>query len=418
MNALQSVLPLKKQHEVSIAILEKRLASVLPQAMREAGIDMWLILCQEDDYDPVFKTLVPLRTWAPILQMLVFFDRGEEQGIERINLSMTDLGQLYERPWKGRHYAEQWEYLARLVAERDPQKIGINTGSIQWAAGGLTHNLYRQLCTILPEKYVPRLVSAEAASTRWLETLTGEELQYYPHLVRMTRQIIRQCFSAATITPGVTTTDDLEWAFWEISQKAGLELSFIPFFNLVRSNHMKLQFPVEDKIIRPGDLIHCDVGNRYLRLCSDLQEWAYVRAGDEQDVPPGFNGLFKEVNRLQKVFMAEFATGLSGDELLGNILARAHSEGISEPRIYSHSLGYYLHEPGPLVGLPWEQVSNPGRGDVRLVPHSTFTMELSIDGAVPEWDGQVVRFSCEQDVCFDGSRCYAMAGVQTSYHLI
>jgi hypothetical protein len=108
--------------------------------MRAAGIDMWLVICQEDDYDPVFRTMVPLRTWAPILQMLVFYDRGIQEGIERINISMTDLGSLYAKPWNGQDQSEQFPFLAKIIAERNPKQIGINIGSTEWAAGGLTHN--------------------------------------------------------------------------------------------------------------------------------------------------------------------------------------------------------------------------------------------------------------------------------------
>jgi hypothetical protein len=412
------ILPLKKQDELSRVILRKRLDTILPLAMREAGIDMWLLICQEDDYDPVFRTMLPLRTWAPILQILVFSDKGPALGVERINLSMTDLGDLFEKPWFGRYHTEQWPLLAALVAERDPQRIGINTGSVQWASGGLTHNLYQQLCDALSAKYSARLVSAEAACTRWLETLVEDELQYYPHLVRTSHAIIAECYSPRTLTPGVTTTDDLQWAFWQYSQALGLEQSFVPFFNLVRSDARQRVYPADDRVIRPGDIIHCDVGNRYLKLCSDLQEWAYIRNNGETDAPAGLKNLFVQVNRLQQIFMGEFEAGLTGNELLNRILTRAIAAGIPGPKIYSHSLGYYLHEPGPLIGLPWEQKHNPGRGDVRLVPNSTFTMELSIEDAVPEWGGQSVRFSCEQDVCFTAQGCLPMDGVQSAFYLI
>ena len=411
------VLSLRQQNEVFQNILRKRLKSVLPLAMREAGIDMWLVICQEDDYDPIFKTMVPPRVWAPILQILVFYDRGLEKGVQCINLSMTDLGDIYEKPWAGRNHPEQWDYLAKIINECNPKKIGINTGSIQWAAGGLTHNLYLQLKAAIPDKYINRLVSAEIACTRWLETLIDDELQYYPHIVHLTHQVIARCFSPSTITPGITTTDDLEWAFWQISQELGLEQSFTPFFNIVRCEGDKKDFPVEDRIIRPGDLIHCDVGNRYLRLCSDIQEWAYIRRTGETDAPLGLKNLFLQVKRLQLVFMSEFEAGLSGDEMLNNILGNAQAEGIRDPRIYSHSLGYYLHEPGPLIGLPWEQVHNPGRGEVKLKLNSTFTMELSISDTVPEWNDQLVRFSCEQDVCYTSQGCLPMDGLQTAYHL-
>jgi hypothetical protein len=379
---------------------------------------MWLVICQEDDYDPVFRTMVPLRTWAPILQMLVFYHRGIQEGIERINISMTDLGSLYAKPWNGQDHSEQFPFLAKIIAERNPKQIGINIGSTEWAAGGLTHNLYQQLYAVLPSQYQERLVSAEAACTRWLETLTDIELQYYPNIVNLTHRIIADCYSPRVITVGVTTTDDLQWAFWQTSQDLGLEQSFIPFFDLVRNEAEQTRYPVGDKVIRPGDLIHCDVGNRYLRLCSDLQEWAYVRRPGEQDAPAGLKNLFTQVNRLQQNYMAEFKTGLTGNELLTNILQRSRAEGIPGPRVYSHSLGYYLHEPGPLIGLPWEQECNPGRGDVRLVPNTVYTMELSVEDAVPEWNNQVVRFSCEEDVCFTEAGCHLIDGKQTEFYLI
>ena len=88
------------------------------------------------------------------------------------------------------------------------------------------------------------------------------------------------------------------------------------------------------------------------------------------------------------------------------------------PRVYSHNLGLYLHEPGPLIGLPWEQTACPGRGDARLDYQSCFTMELSIEDRVPEWDGQSVRLPTEQDVVFTRQGCLPLAGVQTVFHLI
>jgi hypothetical protein len=125
-----------------------------------------------------------------------------------------------------------------------------------------------------------------------------------------------------------------------------------------------------------------------------------------------------EGNRLQDVYCGEFKTGLTGNQLLANILNKARDNGIPKPRVYSHSLGYFLHEPGPLIGLPWEQVNNPGRGDVRLVPNSTFVVELSVTAPVPEWGGKELRLSLEQDIVFTGERTYFLDGRQTSFHII
>jgi len=92
--------------------------------------------------------------------------------------------------------------------------------------------------------------------------------------------------------------------------------------------------------------------------------------------------------------------------------------GIPNPRVYSHSLGLFLHEPGPLIGLPWEQVNNPGRGEVKLVPWSVFTAELSVTGPVPEWGGFEFRLPLEQDVLYTGAKTIFQDGRQTAFHLV
>jgi hypothetical protein len=386
--------------------------------MRETGLDMWLILCQEDDLDPVFRTMIPMDTWCPILQMLVFYDHGPGRGVEGINISGTNTHDLYERPYFGQLEQEQWPLLLKIIEERDPRRIGINTGAVQWAAGGLTHNLYNQLVARLPERYVGRLESAEPLAARWLATLTDDEIELYDHVVDVAQHLIAECYSRRTIVPGITTIEDLPWAYWQRCAELGLSVAFKPFFNLVRSDVARERYGADDTVIRPGDLIHCDVGIHYLRLCSDHQQWAYVLRPGESDAPQGFKDLMVQGNRLQDVFMAEFHRGRTGNELLKSILTRARNEGLPNPRVYSHSLGLLLHEPGPLIGLPWEQESNPGRGDVILERNQAFTMELSVSAPIPEWDGQQVRMSMEADVVFTPDGCRPIGGRQTAFHLV
>jgi hypothetical protein len=412
------ILPLRQQAEIVNNILAKRLETILPLAMRETGFDMWLIICQEDDFDPVFTTLIPMDTWCPILQILIFFDRGPTQGIERINLSMTESGNLYEKPWNGKHYAEQWPLLRKIIETRDPRRIGVNVGSVEWAAGGLTYNLHKQLVENLPKKYVDRLESAEPLATRWLASLTDYEIGLFEHVVNVAHALIAECYSRRAIVPGITTTDDLVWYYWQRSADLGLSLSFRPFFNLVRADAMKEKYGSGDNVIRAGDLIHCDVGIKYLRLNSDHQEWVYIRRHDEEDAPSGLRKLMAEGNRLQDIYMSEFKKGLTGNEILSNILERAKNEGIPNPKVYSHSLGYFLHEPGPLIGLPWEQKRCEGRGDVKMEHNYAFTMELSVEAPVPEWGGQSVRMSLEQDVIYTSNGCRPVDGRQTKFHLI
>lgn len=52
-----------------------------------------------------------MNTWAPILQMLIFYDRGPKDGIQRINLSMTDTFGLYDKPWAGTRFEGTMEII-------------------------------------------------------------------------------------------------------------------------------------------------------------------------------------------------------------------------------------------------------------------------------------------------------------------
>ena len=234
----------------------------------------------------------------------------------------------------------------------------------------------------------------------------------------LSRSIIADMFSSKVVTVGQTTAEDLRWYYWQRLADLGLKESFSPFVSIRgRSPEDVEKWGKDDKVIRPGDLLHCDVGIKYMRWNSDHQEMAYVLRPGETDAPEAFKKLMAEANRLQDVYCGEFRTGLTGNELLGRILNKARELGIPGPRVYSHSLGLFLHEPGPLIGLPWEQVNNPGRGDVRLVPMSAFTCELSVTGPVPEW-GADFRLPLEQDVLFDGARVFFLAGRQTAFHLV
>lgn len=412
-----AVLKMRDRAKVVNELLEIRLQRLLPGFMREENFDMWLIICNEDNLDPVFKTIIPYDTWTPITQIVVFYDKGEE-GVERLNISRTNMKDLYLKTWDP-DKEEQWKCLARVVAERDPQRIAINESEVIWGADGLTSTLKQMLVKAIGPKYAARLQSGEKLAIRWLETLTEEELSIYHHIVSISHHLISDTFSSQVITPGVTTTDDLKWYYWQRVADLGLSCWFIPSFSIrARSDADKEKYDPEDKIIRRGDLLHCDVGITYLRLNTDHQEMAYVLRQGETDVPEGLKKAFQMCNRLQDVFTGEFKQGLTGNELLGNALNRAKREGISKPRIYSHSIGFYGHEPGPLIGLPWEQVKCPGRGDVVMDYNTCTSVELSVTCPIPEWGGQEVRIGLEQNAAFTPQGVVYLDGRQTRFHII
>jgi hypothetical protein len=407
------ILPVRRQSDLITELVRERLDAILPAAMREAGLDVWLVLCQEDNPDPIYQTMIPMDNWSPILSMLIFVDEGDR--VRRYNVSAVDTKDLYERLYTGQIEEKQWPILVDVLTKRDPRTIGINIGTVAWAAGGLTQNLYNQLVAHLSEPYRARLVSAEPAAVRWGSTLTDREAVLFERVSDIGQYMIAECFRSGTITPGVTTTDDLVWHYWQHARNLGLEVAFRPYFRLHRdSRHTSFG----DNVVGPGDVIHCDVGIRYLRLNSDHQHVGYIPRLGETDVPAGLKARLCDTLRLQDIYMAEFRHGLTGNELLQCILRRARAEKLPTPKVYSHNLGLFLHQPGPLIGLPWEQEKRLPRGDVRLEYNSAFVMELSTEGEVPEWGGQPLCLATEEPVIFTRDGCRTLCPRQNEFYVI
>lgn len=400
-------------------ILRDRLDALQEAVLAADNLDMWLILCREDNPDPVHEHLIPLDCWTPILQMLVFVRTAG--GLRRFNISGTDTKDLYERPYAGQDESKQYSELNKLLAMCNPQRIGINTGSTQWCAGGLTVNLHRRLLANIPEKFHGRLVPAEKTCTCFMQSMIPRELRIYADVVALGREIIADLYRPGRIKPGETQIADLRWMYWNRVVEMGLELAFLPYFRRIRSRQNEDQYGPEDTVIRYGDAIHCDVGIQYLRCNSDHQEWAYVLRPGENDAPSELKAILAQGNRLQDIFMDVMTNnvGVSGNELLGRMLRRAEVEKIRGAKIYSHNIGRLLHEPGPLIGLPWEQKDTGGRGAVKLIPNTCFAMELCSEGPVTEWQRDAVCLSIEQEVCVNSEgQCRLLSGRQTAFHLI
>jgi len=418
-----AVLPHREQATTVNRILRDRLDNLLPGLMRETGIDMWLVINREYAEDPVYLTLVPAPVFAARrTTILMFFDRGDEAGVERLTISRYGLGEFFESGWEeGGSDDEQWERLAQLIAERDPVRIGIDT-SEHWAFGdGLTSGLRERLELALGTGLASRLTSAEDLCIRWLETRTALEMQVYPQLVQLARGVISEAFSNKVITPGVTTTDDVAWFIRQRYSDLGLPIWFQPYCNVQRRGTVygedEAFFGESHVVIERGDVLHTDVGIKYLRLNTDTQEMGYVLRLGEEDVPEGMKRALKIGNRWQDLLCGAFVTGRTGNEILAAAREAATAEDIASS-VYTHPLGFHGHGAGPTIGMWDNQGPTPVRGDWTLSPGTCYAIEGNVVVPIPEWDGQPVQLKLEQDGWFDGERVVYIGGRQTRWHVV
>ena len=93
---------------------------VLPEAMRENQIDMWIITNREGNYDPLYPDMGGGYTSGNAYY--VFTDPGSGR-VERAVLGM--FGYLIEQTDAYDYYGSASE-LRSYILERDPEKIGLN----------------------------------------------------------------------------------------------------------------------------------------------------------------------------------------------------------------------------------------------------------------------------------------------------
>ncbi len=411
---------MRERAEVMDQWTEYRLDNLVPELMKRKGIDLWVLVAREYNEDPVLLTMLPA-TWQSSRRttILVFFDDGET--VERLAVARYNIG-FFETQWDPEEEPDQWKRFGEIVAERNPDKIGVNISEDFALADGISHTDYLDVKNSLNSELQDRIVSAENLSIGWLETRTEQEMTVYPQINRIAHHIVAEGLSERVITPGVTTTQDVQWWYREKIRDLNLTTWFHPSVSVQRSENEKDTgdfsdyFADDSDIIMPGDLIHIDFGIEYLGLSTDTQRNAYVLRPGETDAPEGLKEALATGNRLQDIFTAEFETGRTGNEILASSLEKAESEEINAT-IYTHPIGYHGHAAGPTIGLWDQQDGVPGRGDYPLYPNTAHSIELNAEVHVPEWN-RTVRIMLEEDAFFDGDSIRYIDGRMKELYLI
>lgn len=401
-------------------ILTERLDALLPQLMAETKLDMWLVINREYAEDPVYFTLVPQPTFAARRTTMLVFSRKADGSVERLSVNRYPFGEPYTAAWSGGNLTEQWQALAKVITERNPQRIGINVSADWPVADGLTKALHQLLLDALPKDYASRLVSAEPLVVRWMEQRTESELEVYPHIVSLARAVIAEAFSAKVITPGVTTTEDVAWYIRQRYEALGLPVWFMPDVNLQRQGQQceaQASSCSSHGVIQRGDVLHTDVGICYLKLCTDTQEMGYVLKANEQDAPVGLKKALATGNQWQDILTSQFKTGRTGNEVLANTIKETKKQGIISST-YTHPLGFVGHAPGPTIGMWDNQGPDLQHGQWPLYANTAYAIEGNIKQQVPEWNGQYVQIKLEQSAYFDGKQVIYLAGRQVKWHLV
>lgn len=418
---------LREQAALQQQWLSIRLERNLPKLMRKYGVDMWLVLCREYNEDPTFFSLVsPTVLAARRRTILMFHDKGEKDGVERIALGGGSNGGLYtvyrdpQMPTRELYLDSQWQTLRELVDEKKPRTIAVNISHTHAFSDGLSAGERELLERALGPENLRKVVRSEGLALDYVNLRIPEMLPTYRQMMQTVHGLIGRAFSNEVITPGKTTNQDVVWWLRQRVAELGLGTWFHPTVRVQGPGKKEAGPMSEDEgvVIERGDVLHVDFGIYAMRLATDTQHMGYVLKTGETDAPEGIRKALKNANQMQDIVLASMRPGRTGNEVLAEALEKIRSAGINGT-VYSHPIGDHGHGAGALIGLWDRQQAIPGRGDVVLLPNTWYSIELAARTPIAEWGGRSLFVGQEEDAVLNekGEMSWVLRR-QDSYHLI
>lgn len=191
-------------------------------------------------------------------------------------------------------------------------------------------------------------------------------------------------------------------------------------FGVQKDTALDIQATEHHSTINYEDLLHVDFGVTALGMNTDTQHLGYVLppGGSEADIPQGFVDGLKKGNRLQDIVRKNMLPGLKGNQILNQAKRQAAREGIAG-KIYCHPIGDWGHSAGTLIGMTNLQEGVPVLGDLRLLTHTYYSIELYAEHFVEEKQATYL-FPLEEDVWWDdGIPTWRWVyGRQEKFHLV
>ena len=389
----------KRRWETMNQIRRDKFDLVLPEAMRENGIDMWITMIREANYEPLWPDLGFGYTGQT--GYYVFTDRGGDR-IERAVLGIG--GPLLEGSGAYDYFGGADE-LADFVRERDPEVIGLNFSREIPGADGLSHSGYLEIVEVLGEPWAGRIVSAEKLVSDFRSRRVASEIAAFTEAGEISRQIAERALSNEVIEPGVTTLADVAWWIRDRLFERNLDTSFGQP-SIYITGPEGIEATSNDRIIQRGDLMMIDWGVGLMNFYTDMKRVAYVLRDGETAAPAGLQNAFDRAKEARDVVRRSIRAGVTAKEAEEAIYAALEAAGFrrigfnqptDDPEstdvvIGCHSVGNSGHGIGPSIAF-----FNPKRITFEIKPTNLFSIELFAYTAAPEWGGKKVRIPLEDD---------------------
>jgi len=390
----------QKRWELMNQIRLEKFDLVLPEVMRENGVDMWITVNREGFEDPLTEDFG--KGYVGSYGYYVFTDRGEgriERAILGVGTALVENNGAYD-------IIGSADELREFVEERNPQSIALNYARNIGAADGLSYTSHQKLTEELGQTYSDRFVSAEKLASDFRSRRVASEIAAFAWAGELSRDIAERAFSNEVITPGKTTLADVAWWMREQQFEKHLGTSFgMPSVYITVPD--VLEALSDDHVIQRGDFLAIDWGIGYLNFYTDMKRHAYVLQEGETHLPESIQKAFDNGRAVRDILKGNIKAGRTAGETYEILTEHINNAGFkfmdkfNEPTddpgivdviIGCHSVGNLGHGIGPSIA--W---FNPERMTYVIQPTNLFSIELFAYTAIPEWGGKKLRIPLEDD---------------------
>lgn len=371
---------------------------ILPGAMRENQIEMWIITNREGNYDPLYPDMGG--GYTSTNGYYIFTDPGSGR-IERAALGIS--GYLLEEGGVYDYIGPENE-LKEYVETRDPKSIGLNISENFGGADGLSYSERLELENILGDKYTKRFVTAEKLTSDFRSQRVASEIAAFAEAGEFSYQIAEKAFSNQVITPGVTTLEDVAWWMMDQLFSNNLGSSFgMPSVYITGPDGVEAMS--SNRIIQRGDVLMLDWGVGLMNFYTDMKRIAYVLKEGETSVPSSIQNAFDQGLKVRQILLETIRPGITAQQAEDRIYQSLESAGfnriefnqpsnddVTDVIIGCHSVGNWGHGIGPSIAF-----FNPVRLTYTIKPSNLLSIELFAYTKIPEWGGKKLRIPLEDD---------------------
>ncbi len=334
-------------------IRKERINTLLPKALQSANVDCWLVVCRENNNDPLADHvggenaggtaafLFYLKDGA--FNSLVFSPEGEATALDELDIHNEVISVK-----RGNSAIQE---AIEFIKKNDFKQIAVNSSETNAAADGLSYTQRAEVEERMGEEWSNRLVSSTELVYQWLSVKLPAEVEIMRKAAQLTADWQIEAYEQ--VIPGISTDADIARFLKKKMATFGVADGWAPDQNPnVNSGPDRGHSHATNKVIMPGDVIQIDFGIKlYDRWVSDIQRFAYVLKEGETKAPEDIQFYWESAKAGSRAALAAMKPGVKGvevDRAQRILMDSAKSEFVMWST--GHPVGYVAHDVGPNLG--------------------------------------------------------------------